>query len=44
MSSGECEKSKTMWLKKKYDHGGGSNTSKESGKFKEITPKRIKNK
>jgi len=42
MSSGECEKSKTMRLKKKYSHGGGSNKSKVSGKFRKITPNRNK--
>ena len=39
--------SNTMWLKGKYNHGGGSNRSKTSGKFKSITkkPKKvIKNK
>lgn len=29
--------SKTMWIKPTYNHGGGSNKKKDSGKFKSIT-------
>jgi hypothetical protein len=44
MSSGECEKSKTMRLKPAYNPKAGSNKDKSSGKFKDIIPKRNKTK
>ena len=42
MSSGECEKSKTMRLKTAYNPKAGSNRDKRSGKLKAIIPKRTK--
>jgi len=36
--------SDTMWIKRSYNHGGGSNKSKDSKKFKSITKKKISKK